>query len=369
MRFIVKVTRQFHDKYTGQPYTEGDTLALDDEARVLDIIHKNLGLLVSAKPDPSIKKHGKTIMVFHDLLYVIGGIETALYNLAKTYQDRNIKFIFKSMDSEQALRLAKYCEVELDDPKRKYETDILLLASYNCYPLIKGRVKAKKIYQQAHADWANLKKMPFWAGYEWPVDEDVDKVLAVSDTVAKGLKTAFKKPIDSILVPNILCPPEEQEFKVFLTLSRLTAEKGADLIVRMINKFHEAGKPFLWIISASHLSLSKIDQALAKDKSVIFIAPSVNNIGLIPKVDYLVQLSKNESYCYSVHEALQVGTPVIGTQIPEITKVVKQGETGYLVGQDLEGLDIEAIFNKKPKFAPILEKVNPIWDDILEGKL
>jgi len=369
MRFIVKVTSPFSDKYTGQPYTPGETIALNDEARVKDMARQNLAVLLSAKPKTTTKKHGKRVMVFHDLLYVIGGIETALYNLAKAYKDHNIKFVFKSMDSEQALRLAEYCEVELDDPSKKYETDVLILASYNCYPIIKGRVKADKIYQQVHADWAALKKMPLWNGYEWPVDKDVDRVLAVSDTAAKGLRTAFKKPIDSVVAPNILCPPEKQEFKVFLTLSRLTAEKGADLIVKMVQKFHEAGKSFLWIISATHLSLSKIDKALAKDKSVIFIEPSVDNLGLLSKVDYLVQLSQNESYCYSVHEALQVGTPVIGTNIPEIAKAVKQGENGYLVGQNLDGLDIEAIFNKKPEFAPISEKIDPVWEKVLEGKL
>lgn len=369
MRFIVKVTTPFTDKITGQLYQEGDTLALDDETRVRDMAKRNLATLLSAKPKSLAKKHGKKVMVYHDLLYVIGGIETALYNLAKAYKDRHIKFVFGEANAEQALRLAEFCEVELDEHGKTYETDVLILASYNCYPHIKGRVKAAKIYQQTHADWAALKKMPLWYNYEWIVDKDVDKVLAVSDTAQRGLKTAFKKPIDSALVPNILCTPEKSEFKVFLTLSRLTAEKGADLMIKMIDEFHKANKPFLWLIASTHLSISKIDKALAKDKSVIFIEPSVDNVGLLSKVDYLVQLSKNESYCYSVHEALQAGTPVIGTRIPEITKVVKQGVNGYLVGQFLEGLDIEAIFNKKPEFAPISEKIDPVWEKVLEGEL
>lgn len=368
MRFIVKVLRPFDDKYTGQRYQIDETLALDDEDRVRDMAKRKLALLISAKPKSMAKKHGKRVLVYQSLLYVIGGIETADYNLAKAYKDRNIKFVFKVADCEQALRLAEYCEVEIDDPSKTYETDVLILANYDSYPFIKGRIKADKIYQQVHADWANMRKMPQWASFVWEPDKDVDKVLSVSDTTAKALKTAFGKPIDSVIVPNILCPPEKQEFKVFLTLSRLSAEKGADLIVRMIKEFHAANKPFLWIISAT-LSNSRIDKALENDKSVIFIEPSVNNLGLLSKVDYLVQLSKNESYCYSIHEALQVGTPVIGTQIPEIMKVVKQGKTGYLVGQNLEGLDIEAIFNKKPEFTPIIEKLDPVWEKVLEGTL
>ena len=248
-RFILRANIPFSDKYTKKIYSPGEKIALDDETRVRDMVHRELAVLVYARPKNSPKKRGKRVMVFHDWLYIIGGIETSLYNLAKAYKDRNIKFVFHKMDGEQALRLAKYHEVELDEQNKNYETDVLILASYNCYHLIKGRVKANKIYQQSHADWAGLKAMPLWDGYEWQVDEDVDKVLAVSDTVARGLKTAFKKPIDSVVAPNILCPPEKQEFKVFLTLSRLTAEKGANLIIEMIDKFHKANKPFLWIIS------------------------------------------------------------------------------------------------------------------------
>lgn len=368
MRFIVKVTAPFNDKFTGKLYEEGETIALDDEARVKDMAKRRLATILYAKPKSLAKKHGKKVIVYQNLLYVIGGIETADYNLAKAFKDRHIKFVFREADAEQALRLAEYCEVEIDDGKKEYETDVLILANYDSYPLIKGRVKAGKIYQQVHADWASMKKLPQWKDFVWSPDKDVDKVLAVSDTTAKALQTAFKKPIDSVVVPNILCEPEKSEFKVFLTLSRLSAEKGGELIVRMIDAFHKANKSFLWIISSTP-SASRIERELAKDKSVVFIKPGVDNGALLKKADYLVQLSKNESYCYSVHEALQVGTPVIGTQIPEIAKVVKQGKTGYLVGPYLEGLDVEAIFSKKPEFAPISEKIDPVWQEVLEGKL
>ena len=59
MRFILKVTHQFNDKYTGKLHQVGDTLALDDEARTRDITRKNLGVLISAKPKAIVKKHGK----------------------------------------------------------------------------------------------------------------------------------------------------------------------------------------------------------------------------------------------------------------------------------------------------------------------
>jgi len=367
MRFEVKVKAPFADKYTGKMYEAGDTISFDDEFRLKDMVNRRLATLVHAVPKIKTKKTGKRVLVYQNFLNVIGGIETADYNLAKTFQERKIKFVFRSGDLGQMLRLAEFCEVEIDDGQKNFETDVLILANYDSYPLVKGRVKAKKIYQQVHADWTNMRKMPQWANFVWAPDDDVDRVLAVSGTVVQALRTAFNAPIESVLVPNIPRPVED-EFRTFLTLSRLTAEKGADLIVRMVDRFHQERRKFLWIISAT-ISDSQIDKRLGDDESVVFVKPSAENSAMVKSVDYLVQLSKNESYCYSVHEALSVGTPVIGTKIPEIEKVVKDGENGYLVGQNLEGLDAEAIFTKKPVFKPLVEKIDPIWEKVLGGEL
>lgn len=256
----------------------------------------------------------------------------------------------------------------MDDDKMTFETDVLILANYDSMGFVKGRFTARKVYQQVHADWANMKRMWQWQNFTWQPDKQVDKVLAVSETTVKALQTAFNEPIPAELVPNILTPPEDNGFRMFLSLSRFTAEKGADLIVAMAKKFKEAGKSFLWVICGT-MSDSGLKRKLAGESSIVFVEPSIMNEGLIKNCDYLVQLSKNESYCYSVHQALACGKPCICTDIPEFRKVIKQGENGWLVGQNLEGLDIDAIFGKLLTPKPTNEPIAPIWNDVLEGKL
>lgn len=117
------------------------------------------------------------------------------------------------------------------------------------------------------------------------------------------------------------------------------------------------------------MSDSRLKQKLAGDANIIFVEPSIHNEGLIKNCDYLVQLSKNESYCYSVHQALACGKPCICTQIPEFEKVIKNGENGWLVGQNLEGMDIDAIFGKILNPKPTVEPINPIWEKVLNGEL
>ena len=256
----------------------------------------------------------------------------------------------------------------IDDGMEVFNCDVLILANYDSYPYIRGRVYAKKIYQQCHADWANMKKMPQWASFDWQPYEDVDRVIAVSETTKKALQTAFNEPIDSVVIPNILNEPDDSEFRVFLTLSRFSAEKGADLIVRVLDEFHKANKPFLWIICAT-MADSRINLKLKNDKSVIFLPPSPVNEALIRNCDILVQLSKNESYCYSVHQALACGKPCLCTDIPEFRKVIKDGVNGWLIGQFGERLNVNEIFGKRLEPKPLKEEISPLWVELLEGRL
>ena len=362
----VKANQNFSDIITGEPHYKDEILEVEGIERVRNMVKRNICSLIHI-PAPK-KKKGKKVVVYQNLLFCIGGIETADYQLAKTFSDRDICFVFRNADIDQALRLGQYCEVMIDNGVDNIECDVLILANYDSYPLIKGRVKARKIYQQCHADWLNMKKMPQWANFEWSPDIDVDRVIAVSETTSEALKKAFNRKIDSIVVPNILSEPEESEFRVFLTLSRFSAEKGANMIVGLVRKFHEANKPFLWLIGGT-MSDSRLDQSLRNDKSVVFLPPSPNNEALIRNCDIMVQLSKNESYCYSVHQALACGKPCLCTDIPEFRKVIKNGENGWLIGQHYENLNLDSIFGERLKVKKLKEDISPLWDELLEGNL
>lgn len=366
-KFVVKAISNFTDRETGRPVKPGDLVEFDDEARLRYMLKIHVAKLKAIRPQ--IKKTGKKVMVYQNLLYCIGGIETADYNLARAFQNRRITFVFRTADLEQALRIGRFCDVYLDDPDDQYETDVLILANYDSYPWVKGRVKAGKIYQQVHADWVSMKKhTKQWANFMWRPDNDIDTVVAVTETASKALKTAFRTPIPSKTVRNIILRPERPH-RTFLSLTRLSAEKGAGRIVEMVRRFHEADREFTWFIAATASNDGIVEKEIGHDPSVVFIKPGINAQGLVRSVDYLVQLSDTESYCYSAHEALLLGTPVIGTRIPEFKRIIKPGQNGWLVKLDLSDLDIDAIFDKVPEPEPEKEDIDPAWDQLLKGAL
>ena len=199
-------------------------------------------------------------------------------------------------------------------------------------------------------------------------DPRVDKVLAVSDTTKRALKATMG--VDSELVPNILAPASELPM-VFLVMSRATAEKGIDRVFKLYDEFIKAGKDFVIYLCSAHIEFKpEISDEVEKRPRIVPVPPSLFNMSLLKGADYLVQLSYNESYCYSVREALQHRVPCIVSDIPELRKIIKDGKNGYTIKDDFTNLDVDKIFNSKPVIKEAYkEEVPAIWQKVLEGKL
>ena len=317
-------------------------------------------------------KHNKTcprIIVQMTYLNNIGGIETACDHLARTFKDEDITFVVNAL-SDGAMdlveRLREYHEVILDlDQDRTHEADVIIFFTPIMIETDISKYKARKMYQVVHSDIGGLMEYQRWQDFKWSPDPRIDKVLAVSDTVQKGIKE--KLGIDSVVVPNIFNPRPDR--RVFLFMSRATSEKGLDKVLKMADKFDEAKKDYTLIISSRVDPYGPLWPAIQSNPRIMHVDSSMYNDVLYRCADYLVQLSGIESYCYTIREALAHKVAVIGSKIPEIQKVIKDGVNGYLLDDDLGNLDIEKIFNEVPRPKGYSEKVPDIWHKVLEGEL
>ena len=81
----------------------------------------------------------------------------------------------------------------------------------------------------------------------------------------------------------------------------------------------------------------------------------------------MVQLSDNEGYCYSVVEALTVGTPVIVTNCPVFKEIGVNETNGFILDFELSKVPVKEIYKGLPKFKYKPKQDN--WAEILaEGK-
>ena len=300
----------------------------------------------------------------------IGGIETAIETAVRTFKDEDITVVINSTADGaqyQIERYKRYAKVVLDrDRNMVHEADIALIFTPIVQDVPWHTIKAKKVYQFVHSDIKGLmSRFERWHDFKWQPHEMVSKVLAVSDTAQKALKEA--QGVDSIVVPNIFNPSDDT--RVFLFMGRATAEKGLDKTLELMRRFDAAGKDWVLLVCSLVDPYGPLWPSISNNNRIIYIPAHIHNDVFYRCADYLVQMSTTESWCYSIREALHNGCAVIGSKIPEIQKVVKDGENGYLLNDDLSNLDIDKIFNKKPKVKGYKETISPIWDKVLKGEL
>lgn len=373
--YVLRTRQKFIDLKRGNKTSPvGEVFRTEDEQRVKELLGQNdngrkyVDLIGIEHPEK--KPKGPKIIFYQGHLFYIGGIETFLYNFTKHYKDRDITIICNNVDEQQMLHLGKYVNIKEIDNSAHLECDVLILGNYDCAFILR-QIKAKKVYQMIHGDLRGLAKSLHWGdNYRWKKDGRIDKIIAVSETAADGVKECSGE--DSEVIYNIL----DNDFKsddglAFITLSRATAEKGINRIVQMAREFKKAGKHFIWFLCCS---LTQADpgvvRAIKRIPEFVIIPPTQDNRLLIKSCDYLVQLSDTESFCYSAYEALQRKVPVILTDFPEAKKIVEPGKNGYLVHMDLSDLDIDKIFNHIPADVTYVDRCDyDKWEKVFKGEL
>lgn len=373
--FKVKVLLQFTDLTTKRKEVRkpGDIYTIDNYDRVEVLLGKNprkakfVELIEIEKQCPTTHTENK-IVIFQDLLYRIGGIETFVFNFVKNFKDYDITVIAREFALTQMLAIAQYATVKKYTEER-IECDTLILGNYNC-DYVLPRVKAKKIYQMIHADWRGIKQLPAWKDFKWTKNKRIDEIICVSDTAATGLKATMN--YDSKVIHNIL----DNDYTIedgltFITMSRATPEKGIERMLKMAQEFKKANKKFVWFVCCTlDQADRKIVEAIKQIPEFVIIPPSIHNKMLIKGCDYLVQLSDTESFCYSAYEALQRNVPVILTDFPEAHNIVDDGENGFIIKRDLSNLDVDRIFNERPKSTYYVDRCNQdLWLQVFKGEL
>ena len=276
----------------------------------------------------------------------IGGIETYFYYLAKKYQDWDITIYYMTGDIKQIRRLQQYVRVK---QYKKGEKIVCDKAFFNFNLDIIDNVEAKEYIQIAHGDYKAM-------GIKPSTHLKITKYLGVSKQVCDTFKEVTG--YDTSLAYNPIEIDKPRKVLNLISATRLTKEKGKNRMIKLAEMLDKANIPYLWIIFTN-------DTDVINNPNIIYMKPRLDIINYIANADYLVQLSDNEGYCYSVVEALSVGTPVIVTDVPVLKEIgVVNGKNGWVIDFDLNNVPIDNIYNKELKFEYTPKEDN--WCDILE---
>lgn len=251
--------------------------------------------------------------------------------LAKSLEHNMIEPMFKAGAKEV-----------IQDIGQEIKADICIYSSIQ-YGEPEPKVKAKKYYQIIHL---NL--------FEWrvplPYNPKIDNYITVSETARDSLKKNFNK--DSIYIQNMLDEPNTTKVLRLVTASRIAKGKGFERMIELAHRLKINEIPFVWEVygDGSDTYMFDLTQKINEYSitEINFMGVKENIQPYIKAADYLVQLSDNETFCYSIHEALQINLPVIVINWKGIEKIVENKNNGYILNEDLSNLDVKEIYNNIP---------------------
>lgn len=252
----------------------------------------------------------------------IGGVESFFYYLSQKY--KNIVVYYREGDATQVNRLAKYVEVH------KYKNEKIKCNKFFCNYGLDIEVEAKEKYHIIHCDYKAVSFKPIrYPGF---------KYLGVSQLVCDHFKELTGEDAEVVYNPIVL--PEIKVKKKsglhLISATRLSSEKGGWRIDKLAEILDQAGVNYDWDI------YTNINYKF-QSPNIHIKAPKLDLTKEIAEATYLVQLSNAEAFCYSVVEALMLGTPIIITPLPVFDELKITDKEAIRLDFNLQKVDIDKI--------------------------
>ena len=288
------------------------------------------------------KPYKRDTIIYFNTIHTIGGIETWIYTLGKKYE---FSVVYDKADKKQIERLNNIGIETIWNVGQEIECDTLLLMLWD----YNANIKAKHRYLFIHGIYNSLNEIGNIPEHE---------VFAVSKVAAERFEKITGIKTDVLYNPiNIEEQPKPLIIGVF---SRLSKEKGKERIKYIADKLIEQNKEFLMLIFTD----IPFDYP---DSRVVFMKPTLNNIGWMKKCDYILNPSDTEAGSYTLQEALKLKIPLIVTKLPILEEFGINNSNAKILEFDMSNLDIEDLWN-----IPVVNWNEPIskeWEDIMKKKV
>lgn len=180
-------------------------------------------------------------------------------------------------------------------------------------------------------------------GFRWQDYRAYDRVICVSETVRAGFGQR------AVVLPNVI---DEQEIvrksrafpgekATFVTVGRLSYEKGCDRLVRACGMLKAEGFGFTFLIIGEGPERQNIEK-LIKDHGLTDIVKLLgfqpNPYPYMAAADAVVVPSRTEGCSTVVAEALILGKPIVATPCAGMGELLGDCEYGLITEDSVEGI-------------------------------
>lgn len=182
----------------------------------------------------------------------------------------------------------------------------------------------------------------------------INHYIGVSQAACDSFTKLTGKPCQLCYNPITIDKPTK--ILRLVSATRMTSEKGKQRIKTLAEKLDKANIPYIWDIYTNDTTPLRMPH-LEYHQPTLDINPHLQN------ADYVVQLSDSESYCYTVVQALLLGTPVIVCPWPCLKELKIDERYGFILPFNMETIPVQEIYNKEFNFT--YEAPADCWDTIL----
>jgi glycosyltransferase involved in cell wall biosynthesis len=165
-------------------------------------------------------------------------------------------------------------------------------------------------------------------------------------TMDRSKCTVYYNPIDRQEIldkAGLSCEPEfDPAFINLLTVGRVSAEKGQDMIPAVTRRLLDAGHNVRWYIVGDGDTRPKVESLIRRhgvEENVILLGTKTNPYPYMRSCDLYVQPSYTEGYSTTICEAGMLGKAIVGTKPSGgIYDQITNGEDGFIVDATVDGL-------------------------------
>ena len=289
------------------------------------------------------------VVIYTSVTASIGGIETFIYNFCQNmHKYYDIIVVYDEMSAAQIKRLRDIVDVRKND-KKVIVCDTVIINRIS--DKVPENIQYKQTVQMAHA----CKMVKSWTV------PDADHVVAVSEAVA----SSFPDMPEHTVINNLTYTPERERAMLLVSATRTkTFEKGQKRMAALGKLLDKKGVPYVWLLFTD-------GPIVGMTRNMVYMGQTLDIIPYIKAADYLVQLSDREGFCYSIVEALEVGTAVITTPVDVLPEIgFEDMINGYLVPFEItDEIDVN-MFRRVPRFEYKYDNESRIkqWRKILGNK-
>jgi len=291
----------------------------------------------------------------------IGGVETYVYELVKKYHNYDIAVVCRRIAKCQKKRLQKYCKVyeyhnEPIDCKVaiiNWDTSII---DYLPERIWKENLKPgskEGIYQGIHADYTHSSQGKL------PQDPRIKTYLAITEDVLRGFHVLSKEKN-----VKVCRNPYELEKKdkpmIIVSPTRLTKEKGGDLMLKLADELERQGTEFLWFILTTD---EYLENPIFRNSNVIWIKNRLDVDKFLSMADWVVLPSQCEGDSYTIREAMYRGIPIVARHLKYFDEYdIKDGKNALFI-DDLNVEEVAKRMKKRLEFT--FKPIEDGYDEIL----